>query len=303
MKRVAERGGFRGQTTVIDFGPQDIQVSRPILEKLAHGLNPPEKARALLDSMLDGETVRRTAQKDFYTIFGLAEYSSLDSEDDRATYKVDLNHPAPQLPEFGIVTNFGTTEHVFNIGEAFKTIHNATRPGGISMHAIPSFAFINHGFYNIHPNAMVEMVRANKYEIVDFSYVDNTFCRNQYLSRAGIEAIDFDALPIQLSDMESTQTFMPKVVEVFYKNLMAPETQAAITEQGTLPGAGEVAPYPNRRYQISYVFDLLFIAMRRPSERLPFVMPMQDMAGVPPLETVSRGGSWLSRIKAGLGIA
>src|SRR4051812_16799221 len=126
MKRVWDRGGPRGE--VIDLGPQDIQIARSILTEVAYKLLRPVKANPLLDAIYDGDTARRTCQKDFYALFGLSDYQSLDAEDDRATYKHDLNFPIPKLPEFDVVTNFGTTEHVFNIGQAFSTIHELTRP-------------------------------------------------------------------------------------------------------------------------------------------------------------------------------
>ncbi|MEO8627119.1 MAG: hypothetical protein ABI612_03335 [Betaproteobacteria bacterium] len=283
MKRLAVRGAFRELHDVVDLGPQDVQVSRKVLAEVARELRPSTQIEALLDTIFDGLIARRTAQKQFYSIFGMADYASLDVDDDRATYKVDLNHPSSGLPEFDVVTNFGTTEHVFNIGEAFRTLHNLTRPGGISLHAIPSFAFINHGFYNIHPNALVEMARANDYEILDFSYVDNTFCRNELLGKRGIDSLDFDALPIRLLDMENSQIFMTKVVDTFYRNLMAPETRALLEDLGTLPGNENPPLYPGPRFHICFVFDLLFFAMRRPSERRAFVMPMQNPSGVDPL--------------------
>ena len=287
LKRLAERGCFIDKTRVIDLGPQDIQVSHAILEAVARKLLPTNEATAVLDKIFDGSATRRTAQLDFYSLFGLCEYASLDADDDRATYKIDLNQRVTGLPQFDVVTNFGTTEHVFNIGEAFRTIHELTAPGGVSLHAIPGFAFINHGFYNIHPNALVEMARANGYELVDFSYIDNTFCRNQLLGQNGIDAINLDELPVKLSDMENTQTFMTKVVDVFYRNLTSPETKAVLAELGTLPGDENPPEYPGNRFHICFVFDLLFVAMRRPLQSRPFVMPMQDPTGVRPLNAPS----------------
>jgi SAM-dependent methyltransferase len=289
LKRVAQSGVFRGSKSVIDLGPQDIQISRPILAQAMRTVTPADRLAGLLAAIFDGESVRFTAQRDFYALFGLQEYASLDAQDERADYKLDLNVPVSDLPEFDVVTNFGTTEHVFNVGEAFKTIHELTRPGGVSLHAIPSFAFINHGFYNVHPNAIIEMARANGYELLNFSYVDNTFWRNQLLAAKGVDAIDFAALPIRLEDMENSQTFMAKVVATFYRNLTARETRKAISDLGELTGSGDSGSYPSGRFQIGYVFDLIFVALRRPQTRQPFVMPMQDPAGVRPLPRGSRG--------------
>lgn len=300
MKRLADRGHFAALQSVIDLGPQDIQADRTVLETLARSMLPAKRADTLINKIFEGQVALRTAQRDFYSIFGLTEYSSIDADDDRAVYKLNLNYPISGLPEFDVVTNFGTTEHVFNIGEAFRSIHELTRPGGLNLHAVPSFAFINHGFYNIHPNVLIEIARVNGYELVDFSYVDNAFCRNQMLGREGIESLDFDDLPIRLTDMENSQVFMTKVVDTFYRNLIATETSVAIEALGKLAVKDESTSYPGPQFQICYVFDLIFVALRRSVERRPFTMPMQDPGGVRPLGSlvdIAAGASWMSWLK------
>jgi SAM-dependent methyltransferase len=79
-----------------------------------------------------------------------------------------------------VVTNFGTAEHVFDIATAFRSMHRLVKPGGVILHCMPAFAFIDHGFYNIHPVFYIELAKANAYDIVDFSYVDNMFVRNRF---------------------------------------------------------------------------------------------------------------------------
>jgi len=237
---------------------------------------------------LGGAAAGRDAQTPFYSLFGLGPYASIDATDERATYRIDLSNPIESLPEFDVVTNFGTTEHVFNIGEAFRSIHRLTKPGGVSLHCVPCFAFINHGFYNVHPNLLVEMARANDYTLVDFSYFDNAFVRNVRMGHEGVEHFDLDSLPIKLADMENTQTFMTKVVDIFYQNLIATETRDTIAALDPATRDLPKSAYPGRKHHICFVFDLIFVAMRRPLSREPFVMPMQQTSGVLPLAAIER---------------
>lgn len=283
MRHLAGRGCFRGLKSVIDLGPQDIQLDRRMLRDVMQGLTPSERLDELLDQVFSGNAVASYAQIPFYSLFGLGPYASIDVEDKRATYRVDLNQPVTGLPEFDVVTNYGTTEHVFNIGEAFRTIHNLTRPGGVSLHCVPSFAFINHGFYGINPNALIEMIRANDYDLIDFSYCDNAFVRNVRLGNHGLDSFNLESLPVTLADMENTQTFMTKVVDLYHRNLLEAETREAISAVD--PATRNLPPetYPSAKHHICFVFDLIFVAMRRPPERLPFVMPIQNASGVPPL--------------------
>lgn len=282
LRRLLDKKAFHGLTSLIDLGPQDIQIARPILEPAMRGALPEALLQEKLSIIYRGDEVNPNAQSAFYELFGLGPYSSLDVDDARATYKVDLNMPVSQLPEFDVVTNFGTTEHVFNIGEAFRSIHAMTAPGGISVHCVPAFAFINHGFYNMHPNAFIEMARANRYELIDFTYLDNAFVRNVVLSREGIGNFDLSTLPISLADMEDTQVFMTKIVDLYDRNLRAKETKRAI--RALNPGwRNWLKSYPSRSYHLCFVFDLLFIALRHPQTRAEFIMPIQNPTGVAPL--------------------
>lgn len=304
MRHLAQKGIFKDLHSVIDLGPQDIQLEHDVLRQAMLPIAPKD-IDSLLGTMYSGGRIAPNAQVPFYSLFGLGPYESIDNDDTRATHRLDLNQPVRGLSEFDVVTNYGTTEHVFNIGEAFRTIHNLTRPGGVSLHCVPSFAFINHGFYSINPNVFVEMARANNYELVDFSYFDNAFVRNVTMSRNGIDAFDISTLPIKLEDMEQSQIFMTKVVDQFLKNVYAEDTRIEISNVD--PATRDLPPseYPSRKHHICFVFDLIFIAMRRPSKRMPFVMPIQNANGVPPLRApdtnkASLPRGWFDRLRNGL---
>ena len=174
---------------VLDLGPQDVQVSREYLAAVALRHLAEASAREVIDRMFDGATPRPDCQPAFYQLFGAATYASLDAVDPRATYRMDLNDPVRALGPFEVVTNFGSLEHVFDIGQAFRWLHRVVRPGGISLHAMPCFAFVDHGFYNVHPCFFYEFARANAYEVADIHYVDNFYARNKVPSLRGAEAL------------------------------------------------------------------------------------------------------------------
>src|SRR5215467_10326298 len=140
MRRLADQGQFHDLHSVIDLGPQDVQLERHILDEGIGHLGSRDRVQKLLDKIYVNGRVARDSQPPFYSLFSLGPYASIDAVDERATYRLDLNLPVKSLPEFDVVTNFGTTEHVFNIGEAFRTIHNLTKPGGVSLHCVPCFA-------------------------------------------------------------------------------------------------------------------------------------------------------------------
>ena len=275
--RVLRKGAFGGRRSLLDLGPQDVQATRAYLgDSIRRNLRVDPTPR--LAEICEGATPRHDCQREYYALFGLSEYSSADLHDERADYRFDLNVPATDLPRFDVVTDFGTAEHVFDIAQVLKTMHRLLVPGGLALHCVPAFAFPNHGFYTPNPNLLIELARANDYELVDFSYVDNMFVRERMLALAGKGAVAFDRLPIQLADMADTQHFMTKVVLQFHRNILAPETRSALT--GLVPSLPTRAPYPSDKHHMCFVFDLMFVAMIKPKAERPLVAPIQRIEGV-----------------------
>jgi len=258
LSALARRSAIPPAAAVFELGPQDLWVDRATLQLVARRhLSAAECERALSD-IYDGETAKRDAQLPFYRIFGASRYQALDLEDSRAQIRADLNRPLPKsVGTFDVVTNFGTTEHVFDIAQTFRSIHQLLSVGGVQLHTIAAYACIDHGFYNVHPTAYLDMAEANHYELVDVSYIDNINFRMADLIKE--TPFDFSSLPIRLSDMADTNAFMTKVALRFCDNI-------------TMVSA---AP-PDPRYPLHTVFDMLFVALRK-TRKSPtrFVLPAQ----------------------------
>ena len=104
-----------------------------------------------------------TARK-FYALFGMT-YESIDLNGQQGAMKLDLNAVSDIGRQFDLVTNHGTTEHVFNQACAFRLIHNATRPGGMIVHVVPTQGYENHGLYSYTPRFFQELAGANNYTV------------------------------------------------------------------------------------------------------------------------------------------
>ncbi len=63
--------------------------------------------------------------------------TAIDFHGTERALKLDLNSPLDMKRQFHIINNCGTLEHIFNIGQAFKTIHDHTLPGGFMIHQSP----------------------------------------------------------------------------------------------------------------------------------------------------------------------
>jgi hypothetical protein len=89
---------------------------------------------------------------------------------DMSVVKFDLNndHVTANFKEhFDLVTNAGTTEHVFNQANCFTVIHDLTKVGGIISHAVPFAGFENHGLYKYPLKFFTRIAKANDYDCLD----------------------------------------------------------------------------------------------------------------------------------------
>ena len=112
--------------------------------------------------------------KIFYRIiFNYVKYSAIDLHGTEQSIKFNLNEEFKTEEHYDVVTNIGTTEHIFNQYNVFKTIHNLTKPDGLIFHQIPGQGYYDHGFYNYQPTFFFDLALANDYSIIGFWIYDN----------------------------------------------------------------------------------------------------------------------------------
>lgn len=78
---------------------------------------------------------------------------------------LDLNKPIKLKQQYDVVYNHGTAEHVFNIAQVFRTMHEACKDGGLMIHECPFTGWVDHGFYCLQPTLFWDLAKANDYRI------------------------------------------------------------------------------------------------------------------------------------------
>lgn len=177
LASLAGDGRFNGARSILEFGPQTVppKANSAYYAGLARRLGGDETSKAFMAEAHDGERFRPDAQKAFYRLFGLDDYASIDLLDPSATYRHNLNDPLVLDRQYDVVTDFGTGEHVFNIGQNFVNAHNALKAGGLWLGQLPTLGGYYHGFYNIHNLWYRSLAAANGYEMVMLLHsTDNT---------------------------------------------------------------------------------------------------------------------------------
>jgi len=101
-----------------------------------------------------------------------ASITAIDLDGSAAALKLDLNQPLSLGRQFQVVHNSGTLEHIFDIAQAFRTIHDLTAPGGIMIHHAPFVGWVDHGFYSLHPTLFWDIAEANGYIVGALVYAE-----------------------------------------------------------------------------------------------------------------------------------
>lgn len=206
--------GHLSGNRLLEFGLSDLSFSTKemMVADFASRMSMPD-AQRLVDGMLNGSQIKPYAVKEYYQSLGFDEYFSIDLLDSRDTIKMDLNFPIHMneldTDGFDVVANMGTSEHLFNPGNSFITAHNLTNIGGLIVSYLPVMGHVNHGFYNIHPMLLIEIAKANKYEVINISYIDELSVRARDLEAQKQNnpsfRFDFDNLPISYTGTETLE--------------------------------------------------------------------------------------------------
>jgi hypothetical protein len=111
--------------------------------------------------------------REFYSTLQLGKYDCIDLDGHHGALMLDLNVATwDQVGlTYDIVTNHGTTEHVFNQYNCFMLIHDLTKVGGLMIHVLPhmgppSKGYESHGLFLYTTNFFTDLARANKYEML-----------------------------------------------------------------------------------------------------------------------------------------
>jgi hypothetical protein len=113
--------------------------------------------------------------KIFYELFfSPSELQAIDFHGTKLAQKLDLNLPVTLSRRFDVIINHGTAEHIFNIAQVFRTMHDYALPGGLMLHESPFTGWIDHGFYTLQPTLFFDLAQYNQYAMFGMIIEDLT---------------------------------------------------------------------------------------------------------------------------------
>jgi hypothetical protein len=162
-------GAFEGVTDVIELGSQVVRCTeRGQLDALFEAFGKPILSDTEIVPFLGTDPPGSAPSRLLHERLGF-HYDCIDIDGQSGALALDLNFdavPTERRGRYGLVTNFGTTEHVFNQQNAFSVIHDFTAAGGLMLHAVPFTVHLEHGFFNYQPNVFTALARYNSYDIL-----------------------------------------------------------------------------------------------------------------------------------------
>lgn len=174
VRDFAMQGGLRKGGALLEIGEANWYgdvCKQSLVDDIERFVAEPAKRQALLARINAAEKLEHTAMsfeipKIFYEIFyAPCEHQAIDFHGTALAQKLDLNVPIKLSRKFDVVMNHGTAEHVFNIGQVYRTIHDVTAPGGLMIHEGPFYGWVDHGFYTMQPTLYYDLADFNQYVI------------------------------------------------------------------------------------------------------------------------------------------
>lgn len=115
------------------------------------------------------EITQYSTPQEFYSQLGITEYTSIDINSYNGSIIADLNKEHEWDVQYDVVTNNGTSEHVFNQHAVFLNMRRLCKVGGVMIHSLPT-SYFDHGFYNYNPNLFFSVAKTNN-DVYLFGYI------------------------------------------------------------------------------------------------------------------------------------
>ena len=160
-------GIFDGIDSVVEMGSQVVWCSdKTLLLGLYEAFGKPAPSESEVKAYLSTPETARASSRGLHESLGF-KYDCVDIDGQFGSLRLDMNFdsvPAERKGKYGLTTNHGTTEHVFNQLNSFKVMHDFTARGGLMLHALPFTVHLEHGFFNYQPNLFDALARFNSYK-------------------------------------------------------------------------------------------------------------------------------------------
>ncbi len=162
---------FKSVNSILDMGSKELRVSYDQL-KYAFDQTNIKFNKKKFERLKIFPKGKRISTKNFWQELRIKNYKCSDINKSHDSIYIDLNQPLTDKKlsqKFDLVTDFGNNEHIFNVGEAYKTMYNLTKKDGFIW--IFQSVFGGNGFFNFDSSFFEGYAAANNLSIVHSCYL------------------------------------------------------------------------------------------------------------------------------------
>lgn len=162
---------LKSVNNILDMGSKELRVSYNQL-KFAFDQTQIKFNKKKFEKLKIFPKGKRISTKNFWQELGIKNYKCSDINKNHDSVYIDLNKPLTDkklLQKFDLVTDFGNNEHIFNIGEAYRTMYNLTKKNGYIW--IFQSVYGGNGFFNFDSSFFEGYAAANNLSIVHSCYL------------------------------------------------------------------------------------------------------------------------------------
>ena len=181
-------GYLKNSKSIMEIGSQEIQMHKEDLKQLFDNAGLKSDLVDKYPNMNNWPERPFCTSKYFYESLGIKEYQCMDINGDHGAIVHDLNKPfedKSKFNKFDIVTDQGSCEHVFNIAECYRTMHNLTKPGGLII--IAQAVWKGNGYFKFDDSFFEGIAAANSYKVIYNSYVLSSINKTKTMNGSDYE--------------------------------------------------------------------------------------------------------------------
>ncbi len=176
-----KNGVFSDVKSLMDMGTKELRVSFNDLKYSLDQANIKIKNNKfnILKKFPKG---KRISTENLWSLLNIKNYQCIDINKSNKSIYLDLNYPLTKkslISKFDLVNDFGNNEHVFNIGEAYKTMYKMCKKNGLIW--INQSVYGGNGFYHFDQSFFEGFAAANSLTILHMAYVLNIGAYKQFL--------------------------------------------------------------------------------------------------------------------------
>ncbi len=173
MLELNERGLLKDVSSVVEIGSQELHLTQAEFEKLVEvaGISNYQSEQFANLKYWPAQSPRCPA-KNLYELLGARKYNCVDLNGELGSIPHDMNLPfddASYYAKYDLVSDHGCNEHIFNVAEAYRTMHRLCKSGGILVNI--QAVWRGNGYYRFDASFFEGIAAANNYRILYSAYV------------------------------------------------------------------------------------------------------------------------------------